>query len=325
MEGAMSFTSWSDFAILLRMTAFLRYLAAAFLIGLIAVWGSENLFWSAPQGSLTPADLVLTWIAYSLAVAAVLSAVMATGIAGWRAVFLGGALMGWLVEGIVEGTMYEAFPFQLVWTPLAWHALITGLAVFGLLRASVRWPLWKQAAAWIGIGLFAALWAQFWPLERGAMPGAAPTAFYLAGLGLAVPLANILLDRIGTLHRPRRVALLAVPVLALTIWLLNLFGGFHPLLFALPLLVALTLWIMRRLGTPSPTLSLGAPAPVWRHFVFLLAPLVAVAGSTAGWQAAPVGMETNLPVAGLTVPAGAGLYAWLAWKAARAGKLRNAA
>jgi hypothetical protein len=39
-------------------------------------------------------------------VAAVLSAVFATGIRGWRAVFLGGALLRWLVERIVEGTMH---------------------------------------------------------------------------------------------------------------------------------------------------------------------------------------------------------------------------
>ena len=108
-----------------------RYWLAAGTLGAAATWGSENLFWSAPPAGWTPLELAVTWVVYSLCVAAALSAVLWSGVQGWRAVFLGGAVLGWLIEGVVVATMYAAFPFQVVWTPLAWHALITGLVVVG--------------------------------------------------------------------------------------------------------------------------------------------------------------------------------------------------
>jgi hypothetical protein len=91
-----------------------KYAAVVASLGLIATWGSENFFWSAPPDDLTLLGLLITWIAYTVCVAAALSAVLMSGVRGWPALFLGGAIMGWLVEGVVVGTMYEAFPFQLV-------------------------------------------------------------------------------------------------------------------------------------------------------------------------------------------------------------------
>lgn len=297
---------------------FLRYLAAAFLIGLFAVWGSENLFWSAPNADLTAISLLLTWIAYSICAAAALSASMAAGLTGWRGAFLGGALLGWTVEGVVVTTMYDAFPAQLVWTPLAWHALVTGLAVFALSRAAVHWSAARRLAAWAGLGLFGALFAQYWPIERGAMPSLSQTAAYLAGLGLAVPAANILLDRLGPLDVPPRRWLTAAPALLLAGWLARLALGFNLAMFALPALAALTIWIMFRLGRRGAVFSLGAPSrKPWRHLTFMAAPLITACGAAAGWRVFPQGLETNIPVALSTGVAGLALFGFLAFGAAR--------
>ena len=78
------------------------------LYGLIAFWGSENLFWSAPTEATGILDLILTATAYSVAVASVLGAVIWSGITGWRALFFGGALLGWLVEGVLVSTAATA-------------------------------------------------------------------------------------------------------------------------------------------------------------------------------------------------------------------------
>jgi hypothetical protein len=199
----------------------------------------------------------------------------------------------------VVGTIYAAFPFQLVWTPLAWHALVTGLGVVGLSRSSSRWPLRVQVGAWVALGLATGAFALYWPLERGAMPGAAATAAYLCGWGLLVPLANVILDRIGTLQAPKRRGLLVAPALVTAIWALLAVTSLNPLFLALPAVVALAVWIMRRLGDQNPDrhLPLGtAPPRPWRHLVFLAAPATTTLVATLGWSATD-GVATNVVVA----------------------------
>ena len=82
-----------------------RYILASLCLGAIAVWASETLFWSAPPPDFEPIGLVLTYLAYSFVCATVLSAVAWSGCGGWTGLFLGGALLGWLTEGVVTGTM----------------------------------------------------------------------------------------------------------------------------------------------------------------------------------------------------------------------------
>ncbi len=253
-----------------------RYLLAAAALGALAFWGSEVFFWSAPPEGLSVAEVALTWAAYAVCAAAALSAVLATGIQGWRAAFLGGALLGWCVEGVVVPTMYQGFPFQVVWTPLAWHALVTGLLVVGLGRAVGAWPLGRRLGAWAALGLAGGAWAAYWPLERGAMPGLAATGAYLVGLGLLVPLAHLLLDRLGSLPVPGRTTLTVAPLLVLLAWLAQVAVAPSPVFLAWPAVVGLTWWVMRRLGEPGrPGLRLGATGGPASGAAFLLVPVVA--------------------------------------------------
>ena len=70
---------------------------------MIALWGSENLFWTVPQEPLRLVEWGATWAAYSLVAAAALSVVLWAGIGGWRAAFLGGAILGFGIEGVIVG------------------------------------------------------------------------------------------------------------------------------------------------------------------------------------------------------------------------------
>ena len=281
------------------MIASLHYVLASFGLGLITFFGSENLFWSAPMPGITLQEIGLTIIAYSVCCAAGLSAVLWSGIRGWPALFLGGAIVGWLVEGVIVGTTYDFFPIYLIWTPLAWHALVTGLCIVGLCRAGVHWPEGQQMAGLVGLGLFAAYFAQFWPLERGAMPSFSDVLSYVFGLSVVVPLGNLALDRAGPLKMPPRLVLLVAPGALAALWAVQTMASMNILRLSVPLLIALTIWVMRRLAPPpalATDLDFGAPAPLWRHGLFLIAPLISSVLSVLGW-AVLQGHSANIPVA----------------------------
>lgn len=282
----------------------LRYVLAALATGLVAVWGSENLFWTAPPADLDVAGWLLTWIAYALCCAAVLSAVRWSGLGGVRALLLGGAVLGFLVEGVLVGTMYEAFPLQVVWTPLAWHALVTGVAVFGVSRAGPRWSVGRQLAALTGLGLAAGTFGLWWPAERDDLPGVWVLLGYLAGVGLVVPAAQVVLERLGppgrrgTVPSPPRAVGLVAPVLLTLLWVAQTVAAPSPVRLVLPVVLGLTLLAMRRLGEPGPV-RLGGPAPLARHALFVVAPLVAAAVPAIGWPATG-GVGTNVVFALVT-------------------------
>jgi hypothetical protein len=297
----------------------LRYVAASLALGLIAVWGSENLFWTTPAAPVVWPEWLATWAAYSLSAATALSAVLWTGVGGWRAAFLGGAILGFCVEGVVVATMYDAFPVQIVWTPLAWHALLTGLAVLCAPRALARGGIAPQVAFLLLLGLSGAVWGLYWPSERETMPGYTAALGYLAGFGLTVVAAHLLLDRLGSLSPPRPAVLAVAPALLAAGWVARLAFGPSPVLLACPAMVAATVWIMWRLGRRGTALSLAPAAAPWRHALFLIAPVVVALLAVTGWRAFGA-VAVNIPIALASGAAGLGLWLWLLAAALRRGK-----
>ena len=295
----------------------LRYGAAALALGMIALWGTENLFWTVPQEPLRLVEWGATWAAYSLVAAAALSAVLWAGIGGWRAAFLGGAILGFGIEGVIVGTMYDAFPAQIVWTPLAWHGAVTGLLVLALPRSLARGPLVVQVLGLLALCLLGATWGLYWPNERPVMPGYEVALPYLFGLALPVVAAHLALDRLGPLERPSPLILWAAPGALLILWLVRAVLTGSVVVLACPAMILTTAWILRRLGRSGEPVSFGPAAPLWRHGLFLLVPFTVVTLVVPGWQAfGPVAV--NVPVALVTGAVGVGLWLWLLWQAARA-------
>jgi hypothetical protein len=271
------------------------YLAASLCLGWIAVWAGENFFWSTPDPGLRRTDLAFTWAVYSLAAAAALSAAIWARLGGWRAAFLGGALLGFQIEGAVVATMYEAFPAQLVWTPLAWHALISGLAVLGGGLALARGGVARQVAGCLALGVFGAVWSLYWPLEGKPLAGLPALLVYLglAGAGAAAALA--LLSRL-TVPDGGRWWLWIAPGAMAALWVLGTVFAPSPLRLAGPAMVLATLWAMRRLGRGGAGPRFGPPLPWTRALLLTLAPvttalLVAPAWATFG------GQPVNVPIA----------------------------
>ncbi|MBN8630732.1 MAG: hypothetical protein J0L76_07750 [Rhodobacterales bacterium] len=298
----------------------LRYLALCLAFGVIAVWAGENMFWFIPPGGLQPLDLTLTVIAYSIASGVGLSLVIWTGVGGLSAAFLGGAVMGYMAEGVIAGTIYDPLPFYWVWTPLAWHALIAGGLAFGVGRAGATLGAGRMALVWTALGVAAAYWGQYWPSEMtgaAALPTVGTLASYLVGFGILVVLAQVGMDRIGQLPRPAKPVLWVAPAIAMLVWLVQGAADLNPWRVVLPLVMALLLWVMRRLGHAGAPISLGAPVPVWQHALILIAPAIAVLLAPLGWAQGWGTLSSNIVVAVATCLLSLIWLGRLIWRAIR--------
>lgn len=295
-----------------------RFFLACLALGAIGHFGSEALFWTAPPEDLGWVTIPATIGIYALAASVGLAAVMVTGCTGWTGLFLGGALMGFSVEGAAVSTMYDAFPVQLVWTPLAWHALLTAGVILGLARVLARGGLVRQVAGMALAGIGFGIWGGYWPVERAELVTAAPwpTLAYLAGSGLLAACGQIALDRLQPLARPSRAVLLVGPGLAAALWLVGSVAAPAPQRLAGPVMAGLTFWAMMRLGRrPAGPLALPV-APAWRHLVMLVLPVTASLVAVALWHnLGPV--ESNWPVAILSGLAGLGLWLRFLWRGYR--------
>lgn len=290
-----------------------RYLLLSLVLGGLSVWVSENLFWMMPPPGLTLADLALTVLAYSIAAAVALSAVIWTGVGGLTAAFLGGAIMGYMSEGVIVGTIYEGVPLQMVWTPLSWHALLTGALVLGVGRAQL--PAGRMVLIWAGLGFAGAYWAQFWTSERPGQPEPWLFALYMLGFGLVVPLAHVVMDRLGALPRPKPWVLWVAPGIAIAVWLFQTITTMNPLRLMLPAVLVLILWIMRRLGQKGATVALGG-GPMARHGLFLITPVIIVILAPLGWAQGWGTLEANWVVAGIASLAALIWLGRLIWRSA---------
>lgn len=292
-----------------------RYFGMALAMGLISYWASEAMFWSFPPQDVTPWQWAVTVMAYSLAAACALSAVIWAGIGGWKAIFLGGAVLGFIVEGVIVSTMYDAMPFQLVWTPLAWHALVTGLGLFGLHLFMMEKSALRHALALAMLGLGGGVFAAYWPLERPTLPAVSQIMLYHIGTGVAAAVGFVMISQLARLPRPRPVVLMIVPILAVILWIIQGVYDPRPERLALLPMLGLTLWAMRRLGQGQfwdGGITLPQPA-FWRHILVLIAPMV-TALIAAFVVRGTAGFGVNWIVAATLTPLGLGLWIWLIWQ-----------
>ncbi|WP_149588076.1 hypothetical protein [Tabrizicola flagellatus] len=299
-----------------------QYALAAIAIGAIGYLGSEALFWAYPPEGITLAAWASTVVAYALAGACALSAVIWSGLVGWRALFLGGAVMGFVVEGVIVATMYDAFPFQLVWTPLAWHALVTGLAVSGLHLSAMQTGWARHLLALLALGAAGGLLAGYWPMERPVLPSTREILVYQIGSGGVAVLGFVILGRMGSLRRPPAVVLALVPALAAVLWIIQGIADPRPQRLAFPLMLGATLWAMRRLGRAG-NLPAFPQAGLARQSVFLLAPLLTALAAAFLWRGTG-GHAANIVAALSLGPAGLALWLWLLLKAIAAGAAASA-
>jgi hypothetical protein len=158
---------------------------AGFVLGLGAVsWAwSEPGFWAGFRVGDGLAPWLLTWLAYTVAAGLSLRLARAHPAPGLATLLLVGAAYGWLIEGAVAGTTFEQLPFSLVWTGVAWHALITVVVGWWAYPAALRLGGRRAWLASAGVGAAFGVWAAGWwttPPDVGQVQAVPEPARFLA-------------------------------------------------------------------------------------------------------------------------------------------------
>jgi hypothetical protein len=202
---------------LIGMSAVTRLARTAGLVlgtGYVLFFFSERMFWSLWRPTDNVGDLVATWLFYCLAGYILLAVIRLSRAATIPALFLCGAVFGWLVEGVYAMTMYGdaslPFPFTISWTALAWHApLSVVVGWYGLLTALQRPSPMPGIFVSAALGLFWGGWAVAWGIETPRIiASAAEFAAHGLSATLLLGIAQWTIVRCGldTFH-PSRVTL----------------------------------------------------------------------------------------------------------------------
>ncbi len=148
--------------------ALLRRIVSALAAGSILFVYSERIFWSRFNPGDTLLIMLLTWLAYSVLGYIFLALVGIFRVRRLEALFLCGAVFGWLGEGVLVQTMYDSFPLNISWTGLAWHALISvGVGWYLVRRTLLKNKPVQVAGLAAAIGAGWGLWALWWGSEGG--------------------------------------------------------------------------------------------------------------------------------------------------------------
>jgi len=145
----------------------IRSLAFTFLYGYVLMYFSELMFWSKARAEDSLINWLQTWVAYSLVTYIFLSCIKFFRVRSIWALFLCGAIFGWLLEGVVVQTMYNDFPLNISFTGLAWHAILSvWLGWFWLQQALSTGSIKKVFLGSCAIGVFWAGWSLSWWFEE---------------------------------------------------------------------------------------------------------------------------------------------------------------
>jgi lipid-A-disaccharide synthase-like uncharacterized protein len=281
--------------------------------GYILMYFSEHLFWARFRPGIDgPANYLSTWIAYCLAGYAVLAVLSVFRVRRAAAVFLTGAVFGWLVEGVIVGTTYEALPLSISFTGLAWHATLSvgiGFWLIPILLSRRKIFLLPMA---IMIGFFFGAWGINWNANETEYHASIPEFILFAAVttGLLILAYSIFtaVRRAPVRIHPAEGALLAL--------LAALFFSFRvsaqPVAACvLPVLMGITFlalgWNRRWESKEGLLAEPLAPTTAWGLAAFLLIPLAA-AGVYAPAVRIGLKIQTNVLFYLLLTPLGFILY-----------------
>jgi hypothetical protein len=298
------------------MIAFLKRVLLALLVGYVLVYFSELLFWARPLEATTFPGVLGAILVYSVAAWLFLTIITFFRVRSLAALFLAGAIFGWLIEGVFVQTLYGELPISVSLTGLSWHALITVLFGWYLLQWLLRFAsMWRALGIAILAGAIAGAWSLTWWAETGERTPVITFAAYVAvaTLGLILVYWLISLLRVSA-FRPTLVETVIVLLLALAYFALVTVPAQPLALFILPpllLIVLLTLYRNRRVETRASLLVLLAAYPVrLANALALLAfPLAATAVYALAFETG-FSFNTGAIVYVVTIPAGFLLFVW---------------
>lgn len=261
--------------------SFLARIAYTLLTAYILTFFSEWMFWTGrPPAENYLFEALPTWLMYALATFLFLTVASRFRVQTLWAVFLAGAIYGWLIEGIIVQTMYDSFPLNLSWTGLAWHALIS--VVFGWWWLPNRLRAGKGVVPCLLVALALGLWSTGWWTEPDvAVAAPESVALYNAVFGLLLIPAYVLWDRFDlAAFRPSRVEIVGVFILVVIYSALITVPTQPSALVLLPITVFLLAMLILVLRKKSQLMMTTIPAKTGaitfkKALSLLLIPLVA--------------------------------------------------
>lgn len=291
----------------------------ALATGYIWCFTGERVFWSFWRAENTLPDLLLTWLLYSLFAYICLICISEFRVRSFPAIFLVGALFGWLVEGLFALTMYGAggipLPFSISWTGLAWHATFIGFAWYWM-RTQLQSSTKKTILGAAVLGVLWGVWSLAWIFET---PPVTSTAEGFLGYGLMFTAFYIL-----ALHayawfgkgpfRASRIEKTVLAVLCLAYFALVTVPTYQILaLVGLPvlfLLIYIGLRKNRTIETSSDILvAFQTPVPWGRSLILFMAPIIAVTIFSTDLH-----FRSNILFLGVLTPLGFALFLWSFWR-----------
>jgi len=304
----------------------LKNTALVLSTGAILVYFSENLFWARIRPDDSLLNWLSTWAAYSLVAFVFLTLLAYFRVDNPWALFLAGAAVGWLAEGLIVQTAYESLPLSLSFTGLAWHALISVWVGWYGLRKSLFSPdrlatLKLSALA----GLCYGLWAICWWLEPDGGIASIQEFVLFSLVSNLVFIAGCWLANWASLEpfAPNRLLTFSIAGLFLIYFFFVTVPAAPAALFILPLLLGLVILGLRlsqrsSLGAALPGSLAGRPR-LTSYLSLLALPLAAslVYALAFTWH---IQLQTNWILYILTTPLGfiiftLGLYR--AWRSHR--------
>lgn len=242
---------------------------------------SELLFWARVRPGDSFGEWAITWLAYSLMAFVFLLIVSYFRVKNIWALFLAGAVFGWLGEGVIVQTTYEMLPLSISFTALAWHALITvwigWYAVHKSLHSTHPFSTLKLCVV---IGLCYGMWAIMWWLEPdgGVSSILEFGMFSFIATILSIP-AYWLADWSSSENfRPTRWINIFILSLFVLIFFLVVVPTNTLALIILPILLGLAYLGLRwnRINEENGSLlnKFNQPVSVWKYFSLLAIPFV---------------------------------------------------
>jgi hypothetical protein len=300
------------------MRAWLTRFVTALLTGYVFVFFSEISFWMRPLDSVVWPGIIGNWLSYSLTAYVFLGIVGVANPRRWAAVFLCGALFGWLVEGVLVATMYASLPFSISATGLEWHALLTVGAGWYLIPRALRTSLRATVGYCALVGGALGFWALTWWFEPGAERlSLAAFATFITVRALVLGIAYVLLGRVAPTTYRLNWGEWAVLMTMVVAWFALLTVPRVPFApFILLPCVALTifaLWRFKRrenIAMPPAVTAwarVSGPFPIWRVLGVLALPAAASIVYALG-VAVEMPFKSGIVVYLITVPLGFFLY-----------------
>jgi hypothetical protein len=258
-----------------------KRLLSVLACGYVLMFYSEHVFWSHVRADDTLFGYVATWLLYSMLAFAFLSLVDHFKVRNMWALFLCGAVFGWLAEGVVVQTTYESLPLSISFTGLSWHALLSVWVGWYAVRKAIHTGMGSTLKIAAAIGIFYGIWAIWWWTEPD-QPITGPLDFALfAGITtLLVMVAYWLYDKNISAFKVGRTAKLVIIGLLLAYFIFVTIPAAPIAIVVLPALLLIVYVVLRRIPQsdrlPSMLTNKAAPAPLQNYLALLAMPIIAV-------------------------------------------------